>query len=175
MSLILEMPRELRDKILTLVVLSTIVSPPESPEYTTDKQDREQQCDDTSCLSWYNSQGVRYQKDTRMKGIPTLQVNRQLRNETLAVINHLKLPGLRSYKLDVMLVNESELWPTWLYVPTSTTRVEEVHATFRIIGPSKKRRSGFSGGDGGPPLSMYKSSPSHSYLANVRRIRHLLS
>ena len=54
-----------------------------------------------------------------------------------------------------MLVDEDELYPTWLSVPQFATRVEKVYAEFRIIGAAKKNRTGFSGGDGGPPLIVW--------------------
>ncbi|PVH79979.1 hypothetical protein DL98DRAFT_209553 [Cadophora sp. DSE1049] len=148
---LLQIPRELRDKILGFVLLSTIFAPPEFPN---DANDREE-LQDTICHGWFTGNGVLYQRDTRMKGIPTLAINRQLRTETLEVMTLMKLPSLRSYKLDVMIVEDRELWPTWLYVPTTITRVEEVRATFRIMGAAEGRRCGYGGGDGGPPLIVW--------------------
>ncbi|KAH7342516.1 hypothetical protein BKA65DRAFT_293137 [Rhexocercosporidium sp. MPI-PUGE-AT-0058] len=148
---LLQIPRELRDKILSLVVLSTMVTPPESPDNPGDREELK----DVKCNGWFAGCGVFYQKDTQMKGIPTLAINQQLRSETLSIMTLLKLPGLRSYKLDVMIVEDCDLWPTWLYVPTMTTRVEEVRATFRIHGASPRRYCGFSGGDGGPPVIVW--------------------
>ncbi|KAL2075374.1 hypothetical protein VTL71DRAFT_317 [Oculimacula yallundae] len=147
MSLLL-IPHELRDQILALVVLSTVISPPHSPA---NPEEREQ-LKDANCNGWFGGSGVLYQKDTQLSGIPTLGVNKQLRDETLSVLERFKLGGLRSYKLDVMVFEDSQLWPTWLNVPTTTSRVEEVHATFRIHGASPTRSNGFRGGDGGPPL-----------------------
>ncbi|KAG4439722.1 hypothetical protein IFR05_004800 [Cadophora sp. M221] len=145
---LLQIPRELRDHILSLLVLSTaVVAPPESPVNPDDRE----KLDDIGRRGWSSGGIVLYSKDTQMKGIPTLAINQQLRKETLAVISHLNLPSLRSYKLDVMIVEDTSLWPTWLYVPTTTTMVEEVHVTFRIMGASTRRRCGYSGGDGGPP------------------------
>jgi len=68
-------------------------------------------------------------------------------------MSHLGLPGERSYQLDIMIVEEDYLWPTWLYVPTLTRRVDEVVATIRICGVAADASwSGFSEGCGGPPL-----------------------
>ncbi|KAL5328757.1 hypothetical protein ACEPPN_002261 [Leptodophora sp. 'Broadleaf-Isolate-01'] len=145
---ILHIPRELRDHILSLVVLSTaVVAPPESPV----NPDERENLRDIKNRGWSMGGSVLYTKDTQMKGIPTLAINRQLRMETLAVISHLNLPSLRSYKLDVMIVEDNLLWATWLYVPTTTTMVEEVHVTFRTMGASPTRSCGYNGGDGGPP------------------------
>ena len=81
-----------------------------------------------------------------------LGVSKQLRAETFEVMKHHKLPGPRDYRLDVMLINGEDLWPTWLYVPCLTTRVESLVATLRDVGPTGGRYGrGFRGGDGGPP------------------------
>ncbi|KAK0120703.1 hypothetical protein ONS96_010906 [Cadophora gregata f. sp. sojae] len=51
-----------------------------------------------------------------------------------------------------MVVEEDELWPTWLYIPAVTTRVNELVATIRICGlPGENYRYGFCQADGGPP------------------------
>jgi hypothetical protein len=54
--------------------------------------------------------------------------------------------------LDVMIVDERELWPTWLSVPALTTRVDKVHAAFRLVGINQGQRSAFQIGCGGPPM-----------------------
>ena len=151
MSHLLSLPRELRDKILGFVILSTIVAAPESPNNADDRE----QLQDTKCYGWSAGRGVLYQKDTQFQGNPTLAINQQLRRETLDVMALMQLPDLRSYKLDVMIVKERTLWPTWLYIPTTTNRVEEVRATFRIMGAVEGRRSGYDGGDGGPPVIIW--------------------
>ncbi|CAO2647300.1 Nn.00g082220.m01.CDS01 [Neocucurbitaria sp. VM-36] len=79
-----------------------------------------------------------------------------------------------TYDLDVILLHEIVLLPTWTYVPFLSTRLEEVNATFRISGsyneknelPRRKkteddpplglyvrfgRYKGFRGGDGAGP------------------------
>ena len=67
-------------------------------------------------------------------------------------MEHHKAPGPFDYHLDVMLINGADLWPTWLYAPCLTTRVESLVATLRDLGPADGRYGrGFRGGDGGPP------------------------
>lgn len=151
MSPLLSLPLELRDKILGFVILSTIVAPPESPNNADDRE----RLKDTKYYGWSAGCRVLYQKDTQFQGIPTLAINRQLRRETLDIMSLMQLPSLRFYKLDVMIVEERTLWPTWLYIPTTTSRVEEVRSTFRIMGAAGGRRSGYDGGDGGPPVIVW--------------------
>ncbi|KAK0108849.1 hypothetical protein ONS96_002689 [Cadophora gregata f. sp. sojae] len=142
---LLGIPQELRDKIITLLVPRVEMPPqlegdPESREYL----------DDTPST---RRDRVKYLKATSLPGgIPTLKVNKLLRAQTLTVMRHLKLPGARSYRLDVMMIDGEELWPTWLYVPCLTTRVDELLVTLRDLGPfSRKYGRGFQNGDGGPP------------------------
>lgn len=113
MSPLLSLPLELRDKILGFVILSTIVAPPESPNNADDRE----RLKDTKYYGWSAGCRVLYQKDTQFQGIPTLAINRQLRRETLDIMSLMQLPSLRFYKLDVMIVEERTLWPTWLYIP----------------------------------------------------------
>ena len=91
----------------------------------------------------------------RVSLIPTLLVNHQLRDETLAAINI--IPTKHSYELDLMIVNEETLWPTWLVVPEYTTRVDAVHATVRIVGtkPASSRQSGFQFDGENPPVIVW--------------------
>lgn len=62
-----------------------------------------------------------------------VSVNRQIREETKAILNRM-MDGKLRYKLDVMVVNEMEIWPTWLSVPVFATHLDEVHVTLRIFG-----------------------------------------
>ncbi|PVH76790.1 hypothetical protein DL98DRAFT_657248 [Cadophora sp. DSE1049] len=145
---LLLIPQELRDKILgfALPVMKTA-------QTSWDNSDGRRKKDGSN--SSFQSGRCKYEdKDMdQPSDIPTLAVSRQLRDETLKLMEHLGLPGKRSYRLDVMLVEEDYLWPTWLYVPSLTRQVDEVVATIRICGiAGANSRSGFSSGCGGPPL-----------------------
>ncbi|PVH69447.1 hypothetical protein DL98DRAFT_598658 [Cadophora sp. DSE1049] len=146
---LLGIPQELRDKILALLVPRVEPAPTDQGD-----PDGRDYLNDTPSI---NKRRVKYLTTIPLPdGIPTLKVNKQLRDETLAVMQHLKLPGARSYRLDVMLIDGEELWPTWLYVPCLTTRVEELVATLRDFGPSSHRYGrGFRNGDGGPPWMIW--------------------
>jgi hypothetical protein len=39
---------------------------------------------------------------------------------------------MRSYELDIRVIDGNELWSTWLLVPTLTTRVEKISATLQL-------------------------------------------
>jgi hypothetical protein len=137
MNTFLGLPQELRDKVLTLAIEAP-VSPPQPPAPNADHQ---------SAIDQYTSfRG-------RIDAMPTLLVNRQLYRETMAAID--RLPTKHSYDLDVMIVNDEELWPTWLSVPAITNNVEKVRVTFRSFGTAKAIKGGARGfiqGCGGPPV-----------------------
>lgn len=145
MLALLDLPRELRDKILSFV-LETPAAPPSD---TIDNANRKE-LHDVKYNGWNGGLGVKYVlPENRTEAFPTLLVNRQLRSETLAALDI--LPTKHSYDLDIMIVDESELWPTWLCVPALSTRVDKVHATFRTFGTGKKKHSDFQIGCGSPP------------------------
>ena len=82
-----------------------------------------------------------------------LLINRQLHIETLAIQQRQQ----SSYVLDVAVVNELELWPTWTLVPFLTRRVDEVYISFRKVTTTKlgwtRKTNQWLGGDGTPPLA----------------------
>lgn len=147
-SLLLSIPRELRDQILLFVVTTARV-PPKDASHPEERNDPEG-------IIPTKEFGVLYEKrcQNRTERIPTLLVNRQLHEETLDVIA--RIPEKHSYKLDVMLVNEKQLWPTWLALPDLTSRVDKVDVTFRISPAKRHPRNrhhddhGFRFGDGWP-------------------------
>lgn len=64
---------------------------------------------------------------------PLLLANRQLRNETEKALE--RIPGQgRNYTLDLMMIEERELWPTWTHVPAYTQHLDSIDVTVRIVG-----------------------------------------
>ncbi|KAG4442351.1 hypothetical protein IFR05_002129, partial [Cadophora sp. M221] len=153
-SLIL-IPQELRDKILWFVI-PEMGSPPIS---WASKSTRKPNIDNHA----FESERIKYDDSIQVHdpahiGMPILHVNRQLRDETLRLMEHLNLPGERSYILDLMVVEENELWPTWLYIPTLTPRIASLQVNIRTCGtaqPGSNPSNGFSEGCGGPPFIVH--------------------
>jgi hypothetical protein len=76
-------------------------------------------------------------------------VSRQLSAETRDNIERL---SARPHTIDVMLVDEKALWPTWTSFPAPIHHIKELTATFRVFGTNaENRRRSFSPGCGGPP------------------------
>ena len=148
MSSLLDIPREVRSHILELVLCSSR-APPQNP--ATALQNRIE-LHDVQYHAWeYGPRNNKYEQGNYITtSLPLLLVNRQLFVETQSVLERLSMK--HSYSLDIMFVNEQELWPTWLSVPALSTRVDNLAATVRIFGsPKSLGQSGFRGGDGGPP------------------------
>ncbi|KAI9037489.1 uncharacterized protein KD926_000284 [Aspergillus affinis] len=108
-------------------------APPTNPWTGADKR---QPLKDIEYKAW--SHGPRYtlydtlldqRLATRCQAL--LLINRQIRDETKDILRRLGKP---SYQLDVMVVNEWELWPTWLSVPVLRSHLDEVNVNFRIFG-----------------------------------------
>ena len=155
-------PQELRDKIIEVVLLS-----PSNPalEITDDVFKWEFDSRDThgqnlNVTSWTRSTGIAYQAwSTRAfvtTSAPLLLLNRRFHAETTACLQRLRPAQKHAYDLDVVLVNEVRLLPTWTRVPALAARVDCVRATFRIAGSAaaptfEGHYEGFRGGDGGGP------------------------
>jgi hypothetical protein len=146
MPTLLTIPRELRDKILSLIVSPYVPD----PQDISDSSNRAILDDFQSVSPYFHGDNVLYiehPKQTDMASL--LLVNRQLHTETLDAIRI--LPTKHSYILDLMIAEEHNLWPTWLYMPALTTRVDRVYCQIRSIGFPTHKRGLFSGGCGGPP------------------------
>lgn len=170
MASLMSLPRELRDQIGIHVILAE-----------SERPDLNQSFDDL-----INSR-VQYKKpsleavckvvlylpqDSLKRCLPLLLVNRQLCTETLA--NLALLAKRPSYSLDIIVLDEVLLLPTWLSVPVLSTSLDIVDVTFRISGsydarkefdPEMNRKGlytrwshykGFRGGDGGPPAMSWQ-------------------
>ena len=147
----LEIPRELRDKIIELAIM-TEAAPPQNADVGNAAVYKE--LNDIHYLSWNGANFVLY----RQNSIPSntlslLLVSRSVQAQTLAALARLQCTS--TFKLDVMLVQECQLWATWTsYHPVFTPEVETVHVSFRILPRTKcchsEHSNHFRGSDGGP-------------------------
>jgi hypothetical protein len=137
---LLSLPQEVRDQILDLVLIAQ--SPP--PRGPCDKQERQPTCDFRYHVSL---------EAYKPNATGLLLTNHQLSAETKQNIQRKKD---LAFRLDVMVVQERELWPTWTSIPCSNLNlVDTVKVTFRIFGPPHHLNHEFSlfrPGDGGPPV-----------------------
>jgi hypothetical protein len=141
---LLGLPRELRDRILAHV----ISAPKDAPRDHKVTSDRKQTW--TSQLGWEYGKNVMYEKKlNRTDLIPVLLVSQQLNAEVMAAIQiH---PHRADYVLDLILVDQKELWPTWLRIPEITLQVDHMYVAIRSDGVQETAASVFNCGDGSPP------------------------
>lgn len=148
MSTFLDIPRELREMIVEHALRDHRL-PPESP-LTQPQPERVELRD----INRRAQNSILHEKDqSRIIGsLALLLTNRQLSRDTKSVLARLGRLGRLSYALDVMLVNEVSLWPTWTSFPTLATHLESVTVTFRLFGSGG---SGWRGGGSGPPSNTW--------------------
>ncbi|KAK8071520.1 hypothetical protein PG996_004868 [Apiospora saccharicola] len=150
---LLSLPREIRDMILQLV-LQHERAPPAGCERQL--EGRVSILDVTS-EAWALKKRVRYEPKTVQPTATTLMlVNRQLHAEVRDSVAWLQSREGRRCKVDVLLLDEKELWVTPLRTPACSPVLDQVDADMRVVGvlPDADRdapRNIFDRGDGGPP------------------------
>ncbi len=119
MASLLSLPVELQDRIIELVLLGVTRTPPASVASArrnrwTDKEMPSQAI--PGFHSWaYGPKHVRYERElgTNANVTGLLRANRALNRQTKDAVARL-WPGGVEYRLDVMVVDERELWPSKL-------------------------------------------------------------
>lgn len=161
MPSLLDLPREIRDEILGLVLFT----PPQIPldlscydhqrrELTVPSHDRQ------GLIGFYHlvkvlPNNLQYNAFFTTRA-SLLLLNHQLNAETLSLLRR-KRPLTTQYILDIAVVNDLELWPTWIFMPLLARDVEEVFVSIRTTTTQrlgwKGKTNKWLGGDGTPPLS----------------------
>ncbi|KAL1653342.1 hypothetical protein SLS61_004219 [Didymella pomorum] len=170
MSYLMDLPRELRDQICNLVLIAESERPDITASFDKLIEGREHYTKpklDAICKVVLYLSGAVPQNNLTL-----LTVNRQLHLETR---ENLKAIARRpSYSLDIIVLDEILLLPTWLSIPVMTTNLDTMNVTFRISGSYNARKEfdlemnrdgpyarwgrykGFQGGDGGPPAMSWQ-------------------
>ena len=129
---LLNLPREIRDQILDYVVSWPMMDPPCLLDHEALRNARSELME-PRLRAWTRGCWVRYlQPKCIVHGSPLLCVNSQLHKETLDALY--RYVNKHVYLIDVVILNEVEVIPTWLHVPQLTNRVDRFHATVRISG-----------------------------------------
>lgn len=121
----LELPTELRQRILDLTICSR-VAPPESPSAS--QRDRR----NPRYGFWYNY--CIWQLPPKNLALPLMLVSRQFYADVQKV---LQLFGT-NYHVDIMFVKDHGFWTAWSIPALPRTQyIDSVHATFRIFEPTQ--------------------------------------
>ncbi|KAF2120105.1 hypothetical protein BDV96DRAFT_641960 [Lophiotrema nucula] len=148
-SPLLTLPREIRDEIISLVLLHRRI-PPTTPD-AVEAQSREE-LHDMHMMSWQAGKRVLYSKDAADHEPNTrslLLTCKQLFDETTANLKRMD----NNYEVHVDFVKEQYLAPTWVCVPRLSHQVDVVRAVFQTCGVLQRdeKTAIWKGGDGSPP------------------------
>lgn len=125
MTTLLTLPREIRDLILRDAI-SLESSPPSAHSVSSGRERLLNDVDPywTPTTNIYVEPGLDSSAQTAL-----LQTCRQLRAETQYI---LETPDARPYRLDVLLVKECGLFPTWLSFPRHQKHIDELYVQMRV-------------------------------------------
>lgn len=169
MSLLLRLPRELRDQIYSYVVLAEKTRPDLKESFDQLVNPRMSQNDSASRRTFTDGTVLYLPQHDLNTSMSLLQVSRQIHAEVLEVLSRIEASPL-TCSLDIIILDEMLLLPTWLSVPSHRTSVDTVKVTFRIAGSFRRKGrhdkdgpydrfpglGGFNGGDGGGPYMKYQ-------------------
>ncbi|KAL8687931.1 MAG: hypothetical protein Q9218_006034 [Villophora microphyllina] len=143
--------RELRDKIYDDLLLSS-KSPPSSSE---DKTRWNMPSEDDMEVMEYHNRSV-YPTEVLKLDTAALQLScRQVHREVCAAVARLERLKRLSYTLDIMMVDETMIYPTWVSFPVLLRYIPRLDVDVRLLGDVAGKRSGWTPGDGGPPLMVW--------------------
>jgi hypothetical protein len=124
MPSLLDIPPELRESIIRHVLYNHH-TPPETPSKSNRVSLQDFQ------YNGYKMYHVKRRTRCFSSCTSLLLTNRQLFTETRSVINRMKST---TYILDISVLNEMNLFPTWISVPYITKRVSTLHVDVRLFG-----------------------------------------
>ncbi|KAF2501484.1 hypothetical protein BU16DRAFT_522460 [Lophium mytilinum] len=148
MSRLLLLPRELRDDIIKLVI-NSYSPPPRNPHDPFGQAKLKRHLDCTYHKAPWSGSCILYDPrshDYLPNCSALLQTNWKLHHETMERLNKLR----PNFALDIMVVDNTQLWPKWTSIPMVSSHVETVTAHIRTFR-TEAGWQGFLGGPGEPP------------------------
>ncbi|KAI4141395.1 MAG: hypothetical protein L6R39_005355 [Caloplaca ligustica] len=140
----LSLTRELRDQIYDSLLLDTR-TPPQSPEQA--DAYKYLGAEDERCFEYCN----RYPAEKLQNTTTPFQLAcRQVRGEIREAISRLAKSKSLPYKLDLMILDEKILYPTWLAFPAMITAIPRLEVDVRCFGDVGGKRSALRSRDAGP-------------------------
>lgn len=145
----MDLTRELRDHVYGFLLQSSR-TPPISPEHGGARKYPNE--DDEEILETCN----RYPAEDLESTGTSLQLTcRQVHDEVQEAISRLKRSKSLPYRLDLMMLDETMLYPTWLAFPALVDEIPRLEVGFRLFGDVEGKQSAMKGGCGGPPLLIW--------------------
>ncbi|KAF2668778.1 hypothetical protein BT63DRAFT_426046 [Microthyrium microscopicum] len=139
MSPLLSLPQELRDIIIKYSITHHDIA---ALDGGASHRKGRVELNDIEYFSRLQSHGVLWAPTVPSTDpIPLLLTCKQLHRDTLEVRRHITHTKV---ELDILLVNEDELWPTWTFVPPAPNiHGMALNVTVRMSGIATEGRSGF--------------------------------
>lgn len=158
MASLLTIAQELREKIIQCVLTSDILDPVDLNQLARLASNRSELSKDelksdrgNVVRSWTGAQYLLFEP-FQPSLHPLFLVNRKISSDASLVLARIKV----DYHLDVILVNEVLLFPTWLMIPRPAFKLDTLTCDFRIASSSEIKEGGpnykgFRMGDGAGP------------------------
>ncbi|KAL8928228.1 MAG: hypothetical protein Q9208_001938 [Pyrenodesmia sp. 3 TL-2023] len=145
----MDLTRELRDLVYGLLLQSSR-TPPISPEHGGARKYPNE--DDEHFFEICN----RYPAEDMESTGTSLQLTcRQVRDEVQEAVLRLQKSKSLPYTLDLMMLDETTLYPTWLAFPALVDEIPRLEVDFRLFGDVEGKQSAMRGGCGGPPMLIW--------------------
>ncbi len=144
-----KLSRELRDNIYENLLQSSR-TPPVSPDHGGARKYPNEE--DEEYFETCNSYPA---EDLESTATPLQLTCRQVHDEVQEAILRLKSSRHLTYKLDLMMLDEAKLYPTWLAFPAFVDEIPRLDVDFRLFGDVEGKQSAMRGGCGGPPLLIW--------------------
>ncbi|KAL8660179.1 MAG: hypothetical protein Q9202_006775 [Teloschistes flavicans] len=140
--------RELRDKIYDDLLTSSRVL----PSWPEDRGHWRSPSEDDARVF----EDCRYAVEGLQNDTAALQRScHQVHEEVRTAIARLDRLGQLPFRLDLMMVDETTLYPTWLSFPARLSQIPKLNVDVRILGDVAGKRSGWTPGCGGPPIMVW--------------------
>jgi hypothetical protein len=163
MRSLMTLPRELRDQICGYVIQAPQQNPP-AINQTFDQLTQGRKSLNHPKDSGPGNDAVLNLPDGPVPNTASLlRVNRQLHAETLENVKFLQACV---YELDVIILDEILLLPTWIHVPHFATRLDRVGTTFRISGRYDRANEDYGDEGCGLPPGPYRRWNSYKGFRN---------
>lgn len=137
MPIFLDLPRELRDAIYKVILLTPLSSPSSPEECRTSRSYYGIGRPNDSANIGYECVGYAL---PRISNSSLLLVNHQIHSEVREILDGLIVRKELVYKLDCMVENVGRLYATPLLIPVVTSRVDKIEIDIRFFGDYQLQR-----------------------------------
>ncbi|KAI4187068.1 MAG: hypothetical protein L6R41_003052 [Letrouitia leprolyta] len=141
----LQLSRELRNSIYELLLLSKRERP------LSLEHGNLRRYSDSADKIWFRGRD-QYLAENLINPIVPLQLTcGQIHDEGQDAIIRIQRSGCLTFELDIIMLHETELYPTWLSIPVVTDTIPKLKVGFRFFAERKGHTGGWRSRGGAPP------------------------